>query len=122
MCAFSSNRAIGVAAPRGKIVRAHHHSAPMDLAPSADVVGGRETRDSPLFVIVGKAGQAPDFPEAAGVEPQIDALTAGQFAALALAYDTGVIGVRSKSAQRNLLQGAHVRQHRPPGINAMAAL
>ena len=121
MRALAADRAVGMPAARGEIVGAYHDRPAVNLAPAADMVGGREARDPSIFVIVREAREAADLAKAAGVEQQIDSLAAGQLAARALADHARIGRLRREAAMRDRLQRLHVGEHWRPGIVAIAA-
>ena len=108
-------RAVGMAPARGEIVGTDDDQPVADFAPAANMVGRCEAGDATRVVVVSKAGEAANLPEAARIKQQIDSLTAGQLAPLTLAEDTRVGRVGGKSlvgdrwsARTSESIGAHV--------------
>src|SRR5271170_493252 len=120
MSGLAADGAVGMPAARGEIVGAYHGGPAGNLAPSANMVGGREARDAALVVIVRKAREAADFAKAAGVEQHVNAFAAGQLAARALAHDPRVLRIGREAAMRDRLQGLHLGQQGSPGLLAIA--
>ncbi len=121
IAALGPDRAVGVAAAGGEVVGADDGGAPLDLAPAADVVGRREVGDGAVLVVGGEAGQAAHLAEAAGIEQQVDALAAGQLAAVALADDAGILGAGGEAGVGDVLQGRDLGHHRGPAVLAVGA-
>src|SRR5262249_45758085 len=122
--ALGPDRAVGVAAAGGEVVGADDRLPSLDLAPAANVVGRGEVSDAALVVVGGEAGDAAHLAEAARIEQQVDALAAGELAAVALAHDAGIGRSRREASVGEVLQGAYFGQRRAPtvvAVNAMGA-
>src|SRR5438045_7527012 len=116
MRALPADGAVGMPTARGEIIGAYHDRASDDLTPSADVVGGCEARDATLLIIFCETCEAADLAKAAGIEEQIDPLSTGQLAAVALADDSGINRVGREAAMRDILQRLNVGQHGSRGV------
>ncbi len=62
----------------------------MDLSPSADHIGRRESGYGTILIVRGKAGDAADFMKRSFIQEQIDTFPASQFAAVPLPDDAGI--------------------------------
>src|SRR5579872_5919700 len=91
MRGLAADRAVGMPTARGEIVGAYDDRAARDLAPSSHVVGGREAGHAPFVVVIRKSSETADLAKAARVEQHVDALAAGQLAAMALAHDARIV-------------------------------
>ncbi len=79
--ALGTDGTVGVAAPRGEVVGAHHRGAALDLAPAAHVVGRGESRDAPVVRRRRRIRRRCPPRGTSRVQQQVDALPAGQLAA-----------------------------------------
>src|SRR6185312_1266037 len=121
MVALAADRTVGMAAARREVVGADDGGAPVDPAPAADVVRGRELGDPTFVVVAREAGDRADLVEAAGIEQQVDALATSELAAIALADHARVGRVRAEPGVRDPLQRLHRLEGRRPAVLAVGA-
>ncbi len=95
--------------------------ATVDLAPAADVVGRREIGDRAVFVVRRESGKAAHFAERSLIEQQRDAFATREFAAAALSHYAGVARIAREASIGDVLQCAHFREQRRPGVFAAEA-
>ena len=111
-----ADRAVGVAAARGEVVGADDAGTALDAALAADMACRRELGDVAVLVERGEARQAADLAEAAGIEQPVDALAAGELAAVALAHHAGIGRAGRQALVGDRLQGRDLVEHRRPAF------
>ena len=111
-----ADRAVGMAAARGEVVGADDAGAALEAALAADMAGRREFGDVAVVVERGEARQAADLAEAAGIEQNVDALAAGELAAVALAHHAGIGRAGRQPPVGDRLQGRDLLEHRGPAV------
>ena len=111
-----ADRAVGMAAARGEVVGADDAGAALDAALAADMAGRREFGDVAASSKRREARQAADLAEAAGIEQSVDALAAGELAAVALAHHAGIGRAGRQPLVGDRLQGRDLVQHRCPAL------
>ena len=105
-----------MAAARGEVVGADDAGTALDAALAADMACRRELGDVAVLVERGKARQAADLAEAAGIEQPVDALAAGELAAVALAHHAGIGRAGRQPLVGDRLQGRDLVEHRRPAF------
>ena len=82
-------------------------------------LAGVKSATSPVVVEAREAREAADLAEAAGIEQQVDALAAGELAAVALAHHAGIVRAGRQPLVGDRLQGRDLVQHRRPAFVAV---
>ena len=76
----------------------------------------RELGDVAVLVVRREAREAADLAEGAGIEQHVDALAAGELAAVALAHHAGIVRAGREALVGDRLQGRDLGQHRRPAF------
>ena len=116
--ALGADGTVRVPASGREVIGADDGRAAVDLAPTTDVVGGREVHGVAVFVIGCEPSDTAHFAKGALVQQQRDALSARELAATALSDDPWVVGAGGQPCVCHPLERGDLFQDSSPGLLA----